>query len=552
MTRRPEAPVGGAIIWTIALIVWGCACVHAQGFLVRPMTIDLHGERGAVLEREIEILNTSQRETDTVVVRAAALLQTDFGTWLPHEQEGVPDIARPSSCLDWSELSATRLRLRPMESGKVTLTVRVPHAARGSYGAMLAVQSEPREGAGMIALAVRFLIPVFVHVRGPSARRVLEPAGLGMVHRPARDDAPATTQVFLEVANKGETLSRAGGHVEVYRQAGDQWRWLCRADVTPRRILRGMSVKLPGDLQRRLPSGRYRLMGVLALDGRRTRTLTAEVDFEGDPTVTDVAGDVALGFTPPSVEVQAVPGSVRSVALLVQNPSREPLEVRCGVATPDRLQGVMMGETKGEDFSCAPWTQVTPSEFTLAPGGQRNLRVMVSFPPGDGAKANHYADLEFAARHTDGESAGTQRVRVRVQNRAATPSPLAQGISLTTAEDEESKYAVLAQFGNFGDMHFTASCQALLTTLPGVPVVSAAMEPESTMVLPLGTPQFSGVLNLSGVPAGTYYVQATLRSSDGEVSARQRIPVRVEVEDERRTMEVISPEEAEQTEEEDE
>ena len=205
-----------------------------------------------------------------------------------------------------------------------------------------------------------------------------------------------------------------------------------------------------------------------------------------------------------------------------------------------------MGSITGDDFTCAPWTEVNPQTFTIRGGGQRNIRITVKFPHMENAQPNYYADLHLQATYPDGQSAGAMKAMIWVQNAKAESEPQAQAMSLNLAQQEEDKYSVTAQFGNVGNVHFTPAATATVATGIGSIVVRAELETTARIVLPLGTPQFSGVLDFSKVEPGDYLLTAAMQYG-AEQQATKALPIKVTVENGRKIVTIVEVTEADET-----
>ena len=83
----------------------------------------------------------------------------------------------------------------------------------------------------------------------------------------------------MSIANSGQTFSRVRGDLTVERQNGGRWRVVTRVPVKERGIIPGVTLNLGGDLERRLPSGAYRLRADLFVDGRRVAPMQKTIEF---------------------------------------------------------------------------------------------------------------------------------------------------------------------------------------------------------------------------------------------------------------------------------
>ena len=543
-SRVNPQPMQALLVAAAVLATSGVA--YSQGFMVKPMSMEFTPRAGQTVEKALQLRNTTADHPTTLLIRAFVLGQTSAGSWqaIDPANEKV-DTSHLRSCYDWVGLSADSVDIAPMEVKNVTVRLKVPHGVRGFYGAALLVQTKPEAPRGMIALVIRFLIPVRVRIQGPPPRERIDLADVGMQHVGESEKHPPTTEVSLQVNNDGQSFGGLGGSVTVLRQAGERWQRVAEAEIRERGIIPGVTLNLTEDLGRRLPSGRYKLQAALQVGGRLKGRLEREIDFEGDPTISTLAADVPLMLQPPTVSMKAVPASTRSAVLTVQNPSAEAVRVACGLAVPPGLTGVAMGSVTGNDFTCAEWTEVYPASFTLAAGGQRNIRITVKFPHTESPQANYYADLHLKASYPDGQSGGETQAMIWVQNPKAESEATGQPISLMIAEEQEDKYAVTAQFGNVGNVHFTPTAAAALATPIGSVVAREELETTAGRVLPLGTPRFSGVIDFADVPPGGYILTATMKYADKETS--KKLPIRVEMVEGRKVVTVIEkmPAEAE-------
>jgi len=68
-------------------------------------------------------------------------------------------------------------------------------------------------------------------------------------------------------------------------------------------------------------------------------------------------------------------------------------------------------------------------------------------------------------------------------------------------------------------------------------VASAELETTAKVVLPLGTPEFSGVLDFTNVNVGVYVLTATMVYGDQKAS--QKLPLRVALEEGKKKVTVI-------------
>jgi hypothetical protein len=366
-----------------------------------------------------------------------------------------------------------------------------------------------------------------------------------MTFRKGGENLPAATLVSMGVANAGRTYSRIKGSVKVMYFLNDRWRPVSTAEIKELGIIPGATLKLNSDLERRLPSGKYKLTASLYVDGRRVKPLEKEIEFEGDPAVTKLAVDTALTLDPPELTIAAAPGATRTAVLKVENASEDAVEITAESATPAPMRGVAMGELKGDALSCASWIEVSPAKFTLRAGGKQNVRVMARMPQADVMQANYYAFLTLRATYPDGQSAGQTTTLACVANKGVESKPAVQATKMTLASAEGAKYAVQARFANIGNVHFTPKCRAMLATGQGQTVMETELSGEEGMMLPLEIRDFSGEMDFEKVEPGAYALKAVLECGAGQGAAEQ-LPIRVSLENGQKIVTILEAKGAEE------
>ena len=538
MKRRNAVSQTGLALVVGLLITVLSAPAWSQGFMVKPMKMEFSPRLGQTVGRVLELRNTGTDEAKTLELRLVELTQKSDGSWKIIEPGSGVDTSKLPSCLKWVKLSAETVNVKPLEMAPVTVSVKVPRGARGYYTAGMLAKIRPKPGVTGVAIVVRFLIPILVDIQGRPVRQKIALTDVGMEFREKSEKTPATTLVSMGIANSGRGYSRIKGSARVMRFSKGHWRRVATTEYRELGILPGVTLNLKSDLERRLPSGKYKLTGTLYVDGRRIRPLEKELDFVGDPSVTKVAVDTALVLEPPELSITAVPGATRTAVIKVENASDDAVKIEATAAIPPPLGGVAFGDLKGEDLSCAPWVRVSPSKFTLRAGGRQNVRVIARMPKAKKMYANYYGLLALRASYPDGQSAGKTTTLVCVRNARIEPKPAAQAMNVALAGEEASKYVVRARFANTGNVHFTPKCRAVVATGIGQSVTEAVLSGEAGLMLPLEVRNFSGIIDLAGLEPGAYALKAVLEYAPGRGAARQ-IPIRVSVEEGQKVVTII-------------
>lgn len=175
--------------------------------------------------------------------------------------------------------------------------------------------------------------------------------------------------------------------------------------------------------------------------------------------------NVNLRLTAPKVRMKVAPGASKSGQMAIENPTEQPVVVRCYLED----WFYTAGGDGGKDFrpaattarSCASWISFSPAEFTLKPFGRQNINYRVSVPAS--AQGGHYAVLFFET--VLGETQDEQGMNVLLLGRLGSlfylepEGTINKQATLSTIEVKEEKTGlkVRAAFKNTGNVDITAS-----------------------------------------------------------------------------------------------
>lgn len=508
----------------LALVAFASGAARAQGFMVQPMIMSVPAKAGESIEVPLQIRNTAGSEIGVIELGLLDLSQNLNGSWRVIESDSDEDASRLRSSLSWTSLSQTRVEIAPLEPAEVAVRLDVPANARGAYFAAVIAETPVPEDASGIVVRVRFLIPIIIEIQGRTVRQQVELDDVSMTYHDGSDGQPPTTSAALRLANTGLTYSRVRGKLSVERKSEEQWRAVTRFEIDEKSIIPGMSLELGRDLERRLPSGTYRLRGELYVDGRRVTPIERDIEFAGDPTSDALAYDTALILEPELVEMQVAPGASRTTIVRIENPGVAPIRVNIASSTPRALAGFAMGELNGADLSAEPWTAIRPSEFTIGPGRKQNVRVISRVPREGVNHPNYYADLTLRGSYLDGQSAGETRSTVRLINTSIDSAPNGRVEQISLAEgDAPSKMIMQMRFANIGDVHLNPAARLFVLTPQGQQVRNQAFTGEEGPLLPLGRRTYSSELATAGLEPGYYAVRAVVNLADGHDITKQQV-----------------------------
>lgn len=518
----------GVRTWLVALMLGGLlglvAEAHAQGFMVKPMRVEVAPTPGQTIDIPVEIRNTAGEGVRNIELRLVELSQAADGGWRMIEPGSGEDLSSLHSSVPWSSLAASEIAIDPMHAGEALVHLNVPSNARGAYFAGLVAETPQPANAQGITVRVRFLIPLIVEIAGRPVRQQVALADVAMNRVAGVGATPSTTTAGLVIANEGRTFSRIKGKLSVERLNGDKWRLVTRLDLAERSIIPGVTLQLGSDLGRRLPSGTYRLKGELLVDGRRLPPLEKQIEFIGDPGADSMAYDTALVLEPEAVTMDVVPGATRTTTVTITNPGSDPVNVSMASSTPAGMVGVEAGKLRGIDLSAEPWTEIRPAEFTIRPGGRQKVRVISQIPKDGILHPNYYASLVLEGTYADGQSAGQTRSLLHLANAREASSQ--QGVVEQLALSEgasPTQYIVQARLANIGDVHIQPIARAFLLTAQNEQVRAVPLTGDEGMLLPLGKRTYGAELDFAGVEPGYYALRAVFSLGGDQEVAKQYV-----------------------------
>ncbi len=543
------------LIWIIAIgVAFLVSASPAFGqFTVQPMQLELAVTPGKLIKSAIRVQSFDPNDVHDIYLSVVELSQMEDGSWDIIEPNNFTDpnspyfgfdISKLSSCKDWISLSPNTFELAPYGLVPIEVTLRVERGTRGFYGAAIIVTTSPMQGVGDVSVVLRFVVPVIVEIQDRPMRPRVQATDIGLEFIKASGQYPARSMVTMDIQNDGGTFSRIKPAVRIWSFTDGHWRVITTTDFQEKSIIPGAKLKLKENIRKPLPSGKYKAAGYLFVDGRRTKKIEKEIDFVGDTSITGIAEDAPVDLDPIDLTMEGLPGATRTSTIKVINASNETINVQTAMGLPSILQSNAMGEVKGEDLDCTGWIQVIPEQFTLrGEGGVQTLRVVNTMPETAAIHPCYYSLLALWATYPDGRKAGVTTTNICVKNKLVETEPAAVALKLTLQDLGESNYLVVARFGNFGMIHFVPiRVKAGLTMPNGIFRVSTFMMGNPNLMLPFEKRDFSGVLDLSYVPADVYALAAAIEYAPG-LWAPKQMAVRVSIEGDRRIVQILGVEE---------
>ena len=174
---------------------------------------------------------------------------------------------------------------------------------------------------------------------------------------------------------------------------------------------------------------------------------------------------INLRLTDPKVRLSIAPGQSKSGKIAIENPTEQPIKVRCYLEdwfyTDGGDGGKEFRAPSTTPLSCASWINFSPSEFTLNPFGRELINYVVSVPAD--AQGGYYAVLFFETEIGQGQD--EQGFNVLILGRLGSLFYVQtagvvnkQAILKDLTVDQKTKgFEVTTTFKNTGNVDITAS-----------------------------------------------------------------------------------------------
>ena len=558
--RRPFAGIirydGSGLIRLalIGVVLFAAAAPTFAQITVEPMKMEVQVTPGKIIPQVVNIRNIMPDRTYPLQFSLVELSQSEDGQWMVVDPNGINDpnspsfgfdLSRLSSCKSWIHIDKTTATLAPLQLLPLEVVLRVPRGMRGFYTAAILVtmkgqQSAP--GVGM-TLNVEILVPVIIEIEGRTVTPRVDATDVGMEFIPGGGAGPAATRVSMRIENTGATFSRLVPIVRVWSMSGGYWRVITTKEFGDHGIIPGAKITLKQDLNKSLPSGKYRLAAELYVDGRRSKRFQKEIDFTGDPRITAITADRPLDVDPLDITIESLPGTTRAGTIKITNGADATVHVRTALGLPPGLRQISSGELKGEDLDCSGWLKVSPDQFTLqGEGGRQNIQIISTMPNPVATHPCYYALLALWATYPDGQQAGVTTMPICIRNTNIPAQAEAVGLKINIQELGSSKFLVAATFGNSNIIHF-APITVRAGVIPstdnsGIPRASAYLSGNPSLWLPFEMRQFSGVLDFSILPADTYLLVGRLEYAPNQFARINKL-IQVSVEGNERMVRTV-------------
>ena len=498
-------------------------------FFVQPMILRMTVQPGRRYTKEMKLENSDPQAAETLTLRLAELTQKSDASWTEFQPDD-PNFSKATvrSCSSWLTLPPGEIKVGGYQILPFNLQIDVPAGTRGFFFAAIVATTAPRVvtlATGQVApVNMQLVVPVILEVQSTPMQHNVSLTDVGLKFQAQTGDTPAANHVTLDILNNGGTFSRLLPVVRLWGQSGGHWKKMGEIKFPEIAIMPGVKLSVHQNVGQALPSGEYQMEGFLFVDARRGAVIRRVAKFEGDPTLAPtVRGQASLSVEPSSLIVDnIIPGATRSMPIQVMNGSEEDVTVNAELILPEHMQSAVSAQgVKGDDLGCAGWVTVNPPTFTLKGHARRSVMILTKMPKEAAKYPSYYGTLRLHVSYADGKPAGTKDALICAQNKKVAGTVLLGATVLTVSESGPARYLASASFSNTGETHVTGlSCQGALSIVGGggggAAIVkwfqmSSEAYGQTGLMLPFESRSFSGVLDVSNVAPGAYYVTSILK-----------------------------------------
>ena len=509
------------------LFLGGVAAFAQFSFTVVPPLMELSVPAGSTRELSLGVFTAAAEEKKEMRFR---LYAADFNL----RRDGTIQFFRPGtlrrSAAGWIEIDPLELVMKPEESKQVKVKLSIPGDASGGYYAAVMVELVPHiSPEAVIGVVQRWRMVSIVELTVAGWKRARAKINISELKvQPSPEGKGLTFTTAIE--NKGNLHVRGEGNLVITTRAGRRLAELSlkagRGTILPNSVRDFRAV-----LEKELPPGEYLANATFQYRNKRVR---AKISFPVGTAPTEaveVAKKKEVNFSvgPPVVEINAPPGSIRTINLRVANEDEQPLHFRLYLKD---IRIESDGETtvleKGStSWSCSNWIELRESEFELRPMQRKSILGMLKIP--EDVAGGRYARLVVEGSLVGaktGEKVTTiipeTTFMITVGDKLEKKAEVSE-FQLLQANGSSPQFLVV--FKNTGNRHLVVRGGITLKNWIGETVAELLFSEGEAVVLP------GGVRNFTASPAqpleaGQYKAKAVFLSENKElVTATKEITV---------------------------
>ncbi len=440
-------------------------------FALSPQLVELELSPGEKRAFSISLINEGKKRGAKFKVYVSDMGEHRSGKYRVLDKE-----KSEFSAADWITLSDRELSIGPSDGREILAEVRVPRGVVGGHYAIIVFELVPEGSSsahrfGSLTLRHRMTTAVEITIKGRRAKRKAEIIALKTF---SEKEVPVLKKYGKDILlftaslkNEGNIHIFGEGTLTIRNKKGGRVKQVPlgsgRGTVLP-----DSTVDFSSIVKRDFGPGDYVAEAIIRYDGYRPARakLNFSVTEKEIKPIIDAksfrqSNDIGIEVTPELVEIDSPPGAIRSNGIVVHNRDEKAIEVWIYArALRYNRYGeiVRLASTKGT-YSCGEWLTVTPSNFTLPPGGKKGVRILARVP--EGVSGGRYANIVVDARMQSKNPGTTLRTFSNTPLFLTVSGPIRQRASLgkvNVSEAAKGGYRSMSvSFRNTGNVHLKPS-----------------------------------------------------------------------------------------------
>ena len=487
-------------------------------FTIFPLIQEITAPPGATRDFRLRVITgPSEREEMHFLVYPADFRLTKEGEIEFFESGSIKRSAAP-----WIKIDPAEFTMKPNERKETNVKLTVPQNVSGGYYAAILVHLIPEVPPEMKIVTTirtwRMASIVELTVTGWKRPR----AKIGISELKVEPSSEGRGLAFTTtIQNKGNVHARGEGSLTITTREGRRLAELPlkagRGTVFPESMRDFKAV-----LERELPSGEYFVDATFRYENRRAR---AKISFSvGEaPTEGEVVAkkkEINFSVNPPVVGINAPPGSIRTINLIITNEENQPVHFRLYFKDiridPDGEIALL--EKGSTSWSSSNWIELKVSEFELGPLQRKNIVGLLKIPKDvAGGRYTRLVVEASLAQAKTGEKISTlvpqTTIMVTVGDKLERKGEISEFRFLQTNGGSPE---FLVRFKNTGDVHLIVKGGITLKNWIGDTVAELPFSEGEAMVLPGGARNFT-TSPAEPLKAGRYKARVTFLSQNKEL-----------------------------------
>jgi len=440
-------------------------------------------------------------------------------------KEGKIDFFEPGSikrsAAPWIKIDPAEFTMKPNEKKDIKVELNIPRNVSGGYYAAILVHLIPEIPPEMKIGTIRtWRMASIVEVTVAGWRKPRAEISISELKvEPSSEEKNLTFTATIE--NKGDIHVRGEGSLAITTREGRRLVELPlkagRGTVFPESMRDFKAV-----LERELPPGEYFADVTFKYGNKRARTkisfCVGAAPGEGEKLARKK--EINFSVNPPLVEINAPPGSIRTINLLITNEENQPVHYRLYLKDMriDPDGEIALLEKGSTSWSCSNWVELKGSEFELGPLQRKNILGLLKIPKD--VKGGRYTRLVIEAslaRAKTGKKIATlvpeTIVMVTVGDKLERKGEISE---LQFLQTNGSSPEFLVIFKNTGNVHLMVKGGIILKDRSGNTVAQLPFSEGEAIVLPGGARNFT-TTPVEPIQAGQYKAEVIFFSQNKEL-----------------------------------